>query len=401
MEINKEMIMENINNPNILEDLYQSNKKTFSELIKTIHNENPDIDIIIKYWYTRFFFKTPNKKGNLKKYIFTAFLIILTWIPIRLIFTILFEDNIYLVKAVPMIFSVTLSLFFLFELIKIKNIILSVIPNIILYIYLFILPNETNSQSINNAFYFMFVLLWFFILIAQSNFNLKKLGYNIFLEKCGELIVWSTIFIIGGSVIVGLSILLFNAIGIKSERFYEENIVTLGLVASPFISLLVIDNNNRIKLSVIIANIFLPVILISLAAFGIISIFTETKPYESRDIFIIYNIMTVIVICVLVFTGINGIDNKIINICSYILPMVTIILNIITLSAVVYRLTEYGISANKITLLGTNIVMLGHLIFIVYLKFKSKIERNILYLPVYFIWSCFVVFIFPIIFKFQ
>jgi hypothetical protein len=208
-------------------------------------------------------------------------------------------------------------------------------------------------------------------------------------------------FIMGGIVIVGLSILLFNAIGIYSSGFYLNNIATLGAAACPFVSLLVIDNNSKIKLSVIIANIFLPIILISLAAFGIVSIFSEIKPYDSRNIFIIYNVMTVIVICVLVFTGNNDIDNRIINTCSYILPVATIILNIITLSAAIYRLSEYGITANKIMLLGTNMVMLGHLIFIIYLKFKHKTERNILYLPVYFIWSCLVVFVFPFIFKFQ
>jgi hypothetical protein len=165
------------------------------------------------------------------------------------------------------------------------------------------------------------------------------------------------------------------------------------------VSLLVIDKINKIKLSVIIANIFLPLILVSLVVFGIISVFTKTKPYEERDIFIIYNIMMVIVICVLIFTSINGINNKIIDICSYVLPIVTIILDIITISAVIYRLNKYGITPNKITLLGTNIIMLGHLIYMAYLRTKHKIEMNTAYLPLYFIWAICVVFVFPFIFK--
>jgi hypothetical protein len=346
----------------VLEDLYQSNKKAFSEIIRTMYGE--ESVLIIKYWYIRLFYKSLNKSKNIPKYFFTALLIFLTWMPIRFMFTRWFDDNIYLIKAVPIIFSITLSFFFMFDSIKLKNVLLSIIPGIIVYSYFILLPNKDDSQSINNAFYFMFVLLWFFMLLSQSDFNFKKIEYDIFLEKCGEVIIWSTIFIIGGSVIVGLSLALFSAINIDAGNFYYKNIVSLGLVASPFVSLLVIDNNYRIKLSVITANIFLPIILVSLIAFGIISIFTETKPYEDRYIFIIYNIMIVIVLCVLIFTSINGINNKIINICSYILPAVTIILDIITLSAVIYRLNKYGITANKITLLGTNIVMLGHLIYI-------------------------------------
>jgi hypothetical protein len=245
----------------------------------------------------------------------------------------------------------------------------------------------------------MYILLWFFVLFAYSNCNIRKLSFTPFLEKCGETIIWSTIFIIGGIVIVFLSWKLFEAIRIDVWDFYLKNIVTLGLVASPFVSLLVIDNIKKVKLSVILANIFLPLILVSLVAFGITSIFTKTKPYEDRDIFITYNVMMVIVICVLTFTGINGINNKIINICSYILPVVTVILDIVTISAVIYRLNKYGISANKITLLGTNLFMLGHLIYMIYLKIKHKIEQNVLYLPMYCVWAVIVVFIFPLVFR--
>jgi hypothetical protein len=236
-------------------------------------------------------------------------------------------------------------------------------------------------------------------LFTYSNFNIKKIKYSAFLEKCGEIIIWSTLFLIGGIIIIFLSLSLFEAIDVEVSGFYAKNIVPLGLVAAPFVSLLVIDNFNKVKLSVIIANIFLPLILVSLVAFGITSIFTEAKPYEDRDIFIIYNIMMVIVIGVLVFTGINGITNKILNICSYILPVVTVILDFVTISAVIYRLSKYGITANKITLLGTNLFMLGHLVYMIFLRFKHKIEQNTLYLPLYFLWAFIVVFIFPFIFK--
>ena len=397
MDIKSEIIMENINNPSMLEDLYQSNKKEFSEAIKTMYNDNSDI--IIKYWHVRLFYRRINQKRNPRKYIFTAFMIAIIWIPIRLMFTDAFNENINLVRAIPIIASIALALFFMFENIKIKDIIKCVIPDMVLYLYFIILPNRTNSQSIDNAFYFMFILLWFCVLFSQSNFNIKKLDYTTFLEKCGEIIIWSTIFIIGGMVIVGLSIALFNAIKIDAGEFYLKNIATIGIVASPFVSLLVIENTNKAKLSIIIANIFLPIILISLLVFGIISLFNNTKPYEDRNIFVIYNIMNVIVLCVLVFTSINKINNKIIYGCSYILPIITIVLNIATLSAVIYRINEYGITPNKITLLGTNIIMLGHLIFIIFQKYKQKAEKNLRYLPIYFIWAIIVVFIFPMLFK--
>ena len=408
MEITKEKVLENINNPKILEYLYQSNKKTFSEIIRNI---DKDSGLIIEYWHTRLFYKPSEKNTNAKKYIFTAILAVLAWIPVRLYVDWPFEGSYglsgnYLIRIIPIIFSITLSLFFLFGSIKPKNILLCVVPNIIIFGYLLLLPFPANNyelwqnQSLSNAYFFTFVLLWFFVLFAQSNYNFKNPDYDTFLVKCGEIIVWSTILIIGLSVINLLLVALFNAIKIDASDFIFTNIMPLGFTASPFVSLLIAEK-NKVRLSMIIANIFLPLILISLVVFGVISIFTETKPYEDRNIFVTYNVMMVIVICALVFTSINGINNKVISICIYILPIVTILFDFVTISAVIYRLSEYGISANKITLLGTNIVMLGHLVFMVYMKIRhKKIERNVIYLPLYFIWAFCVVFIFPFVFRF-
>jgi hypothetical protein len=399
MELTKEKILENTDSPETLEALYQSNKKAFSDIIKSLHDQ--ETNLILKYWYTRLFYKPAAGKRNVKKYLITALLAVFAWIPVRLLFLPAFYDNSYLIKAIPVICSLALSFYFLIKRPTVKNIILAVLPHILILLYLILLPDpeQPNSQSLKNAYYFSFVLLWFFILFAQSNGEIKKLSFGGFLETTGETIVWSTLFIIGGAVIVALSLSLFRAININADNFYVNNIVTLGLVASPFVSLLVIDIFDRVKLSVIIANIFLPIILISTVAFGILSLFTKTKPYENRDIFILYNVLMVIVLCILTFTGSNSMENKIINICSYMLPVIMIILDGITISAVIYRLNKYGITANKITLLGTNIVMMGHLVYITYAKFTKKAERNVKYLPLYFVWALCVVFVFPFVFK--
>jgi len=408
MEITREIIEGNLGDPKALEDLYQSDAKTFSEIIKTMYET--ESNLIIKYWYVRLFYKSLNesaKKSNKGKYLFSALLVVLAWIPLRLYIS--FDEVDYIGMAIPVVFSVTLSLFFLFDSLKIKNIALSILPNIIVYIYFILLPSvpsernywqyvKFDEQALNNAFIFAFILLWFFVLLAFSKFKIKKLNYNAFIEKTGETIIWSTIFFLGWMVIVFLSMYLFHAINVNVEDFYYKNIVTLGLVASPFVSLLIIEKFNKVKLSVITANIFLPIILISLLAFGIISIFTKEKPYENRDIFIVYNIMMVTVICILVFTGISEIKNKFLNICSYILPVITVILDFVTISAVLYRLINYGITASKITLLGTNLFMLGHLVCMIYLKYKKRMEQNVQYLPFYFLWGLIVVFVFPFLF---
>jgi hypothetical protein len=61
---------------------------------------------------------------------------------------------------------------------------------------------------------------------------------------------------------------------------------------------------------------------------------------------------------------------------------------------------------NKATLLASNIVMLGNLVYIVYISFKHReyrevSKRMLYYLPMYALLAFVVVFIFPAIFSFR
>jgi hypothetical protein len=404
MKVTREKVLENVGRPDVLEDLYRSNRKAFAEIIRAVHDG--ESDTAIKFWHTRLFYKPSSPKGDAKKYIFTAALIVLSWLSIRLGSFFGFHAwEIFPHNVLSLVmFSVTFPLFFAYGQLGPRKILLITIPGVVLGAYLFFLiplPSlNFDSQSANNAFYFSFVLAWFLVLLSKSDYNLRKLDSKNIIEKTGEVMIWTTIFNIGTLIVFGLTLGLFFLIGLDAWTFIFRDIMPIAFVAAPFVSLLVVDGNTKAKLSVVTANVFLPLILASLVAFGIASIFSETKPFEDRNVFIVYNVMTVIVICVLTFTSINGIRNRFLGVCSYALPIVTIILNSVTLSAVVFRLAEFGVTPNKVTLLGINMVMLGHLAFMVYLKFRGRIERNIAYLPVYFFWSCVVVFVLPFVFRF-
>lgn len=72
-----------------------------------------------------------------------------------------------------------------------------------------------------------------------------------------------------------------------------------------------------------------------------------------------------------------------------------------------FRLTSYGITPNRLAVLGVNILIFANLLWIMisylrYLQNKSgpeAIQDAITkYLPVYGLWAAFVIFTFPIIF---
>ncbi|MFM7901510.1 MAG: hypothetical protein ACKPAD_05940, partial [Bacteroidota bacterium] len=93
-----------------------------------------------------------------------------------------------------------------------------------------------------------------------------------------------------------------------------------------------------------------------------------------------------------------------------LLAAVTIIINGIALSAILFRINEWGITPNRLAVLVGNLLILSNLVWIFknmkgQLKGKSDniaIENNIAtFLPIYTTWTAVVVFLFPLLFGFQ
>jgi hypothetical protein len=101
------------------------------------------------------------------------------------------------------------------------------------------------------------------------------------------------------------------------------------------------------------------------------------------------------------------------NVFDYLnaaLITVAIIVDSVALSDIVFRLSEYGISPNKLAALGENVLLLVNLaaLLVLYVQyFAGKIEFRLIetwhtkYLNVYAVWMAIVVFVFPVVFRFS
>jgi len=98
---------------------------------------------------------------------------------------------------------------------------------------------------------------------------------------------------------------------------------------------------------------------------------------------------------------------KINEMTLFMLTIVTLIIDLVALSAILYRLGEYGFTPNRTAVLGSNLLIFGNLILIMIDLFKvnfrsaeiKQVELTISkYLPIYMIWTIFVVIGFPLIF---
>jgi hypothetical protein len=92
----------------------------------------------------------------------------------------------------------------------------------------------------------------------------------------------------------------------------------------------------------------------------------------------------------------------------FILSVVTAVIDLIALSAIFYRLGTFGITPNRLAVLGSNILILANLVLIIIDLYKVNFRKTLIeevgltiskFLTVYSIWIFFVIFGFPLIFR--
>lgn len=94
----------------------------------------------------------------------------------------------------------------------------------------------------------------------------------------------------------------------------------------------------------------------------------------------------------------------------FLLSVVTIVVNGIALSAALFRIAEWGITPNRAAVLGANVLMLMHLLYVAVRLVGAMTRKSDLalvgrsmtfFLPVYSLWSAVVTFLFPLLFGFR
>lgn len=168
------------------------------------------------------------------------------------------------------------------------------------------------------------------------------------------------------------------------------------------------------KVSPVIAKIFTPLVLVTLVLYLSAIIYTGKDPYNDREFLMIFNLLLIGVMAIIIFS-IAEISKNTGNTIGILLlsglSVITIVVNGIALSAILFRITEWGITANRLAVLGGNILILTNLLLVTYKLFQSTKDRNKLteveksiayFLSVYSVWHVFlVIFVFPLLFGFK
>jgi hypothetical protein len=410
----KEQITENISNPEALERLFRKDKSGFAldfpEASAGIEND------LVRFWQIRLAKERADHAHSLLKsdlWMVAILSLVIAMLAKAHLLNGHMPAEEYWSRNLPAIVFAGLTAWFIMKgrITGVKNILLLAIPVVALALFINLLPQKLCDSTIL-AFIHTPIFMWFIFGLAWVSLDFSSTPkVSAFIRYNGELVIMYGLLCITWGILSGMTISLFAIIGRDIGKFYMENIGVVGLAVLPVVAAWLIDQYPDItsRIAPIIARIFTPLVfvlaVVYLAAIAVAGIDLS----KNRDFLIIFNLLLLGVMVIIVFS-LSELDKSNIRklnvILLFLLAAVTLIIDLFALSAIISRLSD-GFTPNRTVVLVSNILVLIHLLlilpdlFLAGFKGRSldRMERIIYgYLPVYFLYSVIVIFIFPFIF---
>ena len=285
------------------------------------------------------------------------------------------------------------------------------LPLVLMNLY----PFSEQSHTLILSVFHLPLCLWFFTGVAYTGSEWKNVTRRMdFLRFSGETFIYTTLLGCGIGVISGLTMLLFEAIDINAEKYVFEHFAITAAFASPVIAAYLVDQKKSVveNFAPILARIFAPLLLCVMLVFLGVMVVLGKSPFLERDFLIGFDLMLILVLGIVFYiisTRKETDGPQFYDWISLLLIGVALVIDVVALSAIVFRLGSFGISPNKLAALGENILVFVNLLGMA-LLFVQLIRKKVSFalletwqtrlLPVYALWLGFVALVFPLLFSF-
>jgi len=401
-----------LENPEQLEILYRKDKVHFQEIFSELSHSYPDSPLV-SFWHSRLKFDQQpvisfSKSDVLQ--IFATIFVLGTYATFPFWSGKTEEEaSVFFLKNIGYLAFSSLIVYFFrtrHHSEKVKWMIVAILA--VLGIYINLLPaGATNpSDTLILAGIHLPLILW-----GITGFVFKTSNRFEFLRFNGDLLVAAGILFLSWMLMSGVTMGLFELIGFRLEQYYPRYVLIPGLTAIPILAAITVLRNTGFvnQVSPWVARIFSPLALVMLSLFLIFFLQSGKDPFTDRDFLLVFNLILIAVLALILFS-LSAAEQRWLNQVLFALSLVTILVNLTALSAIVYRLADYGLTPNRLAILGANVLFLIHLLLVgnkLRLMLSGKASREQVltslgnYLPVYILWAGVVTLLFPVLFGFK
>ena len=406
-----------LHDPRLLEKMYRANKLLFKRAFSTLYPEIKG-NTLADYWNERLNYEADEINwGTRGELLFVIMAAVVAGVIAKLPAIFSIDENFFYPRNIGFIIFPALTAYFAWKhklsAGKIAFISLATLAGLIFINFLpYIEKSDTSLLSCIHLVLFLWSLLGFAFVDGQWKNDGKRLDY---LQYNGDLLVMTTLIVIAAGILTGITIGLFTLIGYDIREFYFEHIVLFGLPAAPILATYLIRTNPQLvgKVSPVIARIFSPLVLVMLVIYLGAMGFSGKDPYNDREFLMVFNALLIGVMAIIFFSVADTVKTTRTQVeiwVLFLLSVLTIIVNGIALSAILFRISEWGFTPNRAAVLGGNVLILINLVLVTVQLYRvvakkgdvSTVGRSIAaYLPVYCAWVTIVTFLFPLLFGFR
>lgn len=413
----KNEIISHLDDPRELEKIYRTNKVSFKQEFSTLYPQLKG-NTLADFWNERLHYESEGINwGSNRELGFVIIASLLAGLIAKLPNLFQIDQEFFYSRNIGFIIFPVLSAYFAWKnKLSIGKVGFIVGATLVGLLFINYLPKDQKSDTLVLSCIHLLLFLWsilgFAFVGGAKNKEENRLGY---LKYNGDLVVMTTLILISGAIMTAVTLGLFNLIGFAIEKFYFDYVVIFGLAAAPIVGTYLTQTNPQLvgKVSPVIARIFSPLVLVMLVVYLVAIIYSGKDPYNDREFLLIFNALLIGVMAIIFFSVAEASKTSKSRTeiwVLFLLSAITILVNGIALSAILFRISEWGITPNRAAVLGGNGLILINLLLVTAQLFKVLTRTATIndvrsaiasYLPVYCLWTIIVVFVFPILFGYK
>lgn len=429
-------IQASVNSPDQLESLYQiarqaNEEPEFRSDLQEMYQKSPE-NLLLSAWHSRFEHLPLPKPKRATNWGLAVVLGIIT----GLILWAISDPQWIFLDKIPFILILwapiaTIPPIIFLAVISKRNYqfaAMSAIGLIVACIYILLIAPGQADQAGRDYLTLMVIqlplLCWFALGIAVMKFKSTTSNRFAFLTKSIEVMITAGVYLIFGVAFGLITIGMFAALNITPPDIIMRLIVAGGFGLIPIMAVatmydpLILPESQDFsqglsKFVFTMMRLLLPLTLIVLVIYLFVIPFNFTAPFQNRNLLIVYNVMQFAIIGLLVGATPLKLDDLSPKMQTWlrrgiiIVSILAIIISLYALSAVVYRTVLDGITLNRTTIIGWNMINIAILGFMIYTQSTKVITgwherlQNVFSqaTTAYLIWSIFLILALPLIFR--
>lgn len=260
------------------------------------------------------------------------------------------------------------------------------------------------------------IALWLAVGVAYTGGRWFADGGRMgFVRFSGELAIHYALIALGGGVFTGLTMVLFQAIGVKADWFAQQWLIPCGAAGAVIVAAWLVETRKTTaeNIAPVLTRLFTPLFTLLLAAFLVTMALTGNPVDVKREALIGFDLLLAVVVG-LVLYAVSAREPEappgFFDGLQLALVTSALLVDGLALAAIAARISEFGFTPNRVAALGENLILFANLAGSAWLYGRfllrkcsfAALERwQVAYLPVYSGWAALVVIAFPPLFGYR